>query len=143
MHAAEHFLKSVAVDSCVQIIESAHWLHEDMSRKPNLAQLLTCYPAGTVLQDKQGQFWRRRSKVAVTQFHFLVPVGDTQEKFYEQKYLLNVPMLPEDNVISAPPQSWMQLCVEKGLCNKEGDALSCLHTAVSKGFKNEDLKALV
>ena len=37
----------------------------------------------------------------------------------------------------------MQLCVEKGLCDKEGDALSCLHTAVSKGFKYEELKTLV
>ena len=42
-----------------------------------------------------------------------------------------------------PPHSWMQLCVEKGLCNKGVDALSCLHTAVSKGFQYEQLKTLV
>lgn len=29
----------------------------------------------------------------------------------------------------------MQLCVEKDLHNNEGDALSCLYTAVSKQFK--------
>ena len=124
-------------------METAHWLHEDMSAKPRLVHILTRYPAGSVLKDKQGQYWKRRAKIAVTRFHFLAPVGETQEKFYEQKYLLNVPIMPVDNIISAPPQSWMQLCVEKDLCNKEGDALSCLHTAVSKGFKYEDLKALV
>ena len=121
MHAAEHFLQLAAVDHCVKIVENSHWLHEDMSMKPDLVQLLTRFPAGTVLKDKQGQFWRRRPKVAVTRFHFLAPVGDTQEKFYEQKYLLNVPVMPEDSVITAPPRSWMQLCVEKDLCNKEGD----------------------
>ena len=82
-------------------------------------------------------------KVAVTRFHFLTPVGETQESYYEQKYLLNVPIMPDDCIITNPPRSWMQLCVEKDLCNKEGDALSCLHTAVSKGFKYDDLKDLV
>ena len=140
---AEHFLQNAAFESCAKVVEKAHWLHEDMSTKPGLVQLLTRYPAGSVLKDKQGQYWKRRAKIAVTRFHFLAPVGETQEKFYEQKYLLNVPIMPEDSVITAPPWSWMQLCVEKDLCNKEGDALSCLHTAVSKGFKYEDLKALV
>ena len=93
--------------------------------------------------DKRGQYWRRRAKVAVTRFHFLAPAGETQEQFYEQKYLLSVPLTQEDHVVSEPPRSWMQLCVEKGLCDKEGDALSCLHTAVSKGFKYEELKTLV
>ena len=37
----------------------------------------------------------------------------------------------------------MQLCAERGLCDKEGDAFSCLHTAVSKGFKYEEFKTLV
>ena len=46
-------------------------------------------------------------------------------------------------MITDPPQSWMQLCVEKGLCDKEADTLSCLHNAVSQGFKYEELKTLV
>ena len=49
--------------------------------------------------------------------------------------------MEDDQVIIAPPKSWMLLCVERGLCDKEGDALSCLHTAVSKGFKYEFLTA--
>ena len=59
------------------------------------------------------------------------------------QYLLNVPLTEEDTVISQPPKSWMQLCVENNLCDKEGDTLNCLHTAVSKGFKYKELKTLV
>ena len=50
--------------------------------------------------------------------------------------------MTEESVITAPLHLWMQLCVEKDLCNKKGDALSSLHTAMSR-FKYEDLKALV
>lgn len=53
----------------------------------------------------------------------------------KQKYLLNVAIKRKDSVITAWPLSWMQLCVEKNLYNKGGDALSCLHAAVSKGLK--------
>ena len=73
----------------------------------------------------------------------MAPADETQEQFYEQKYLLNISLTEEDIITSQPPQSWMQLCVEKGLCEKEGDALNCLHTVVSKGFKYEELKTLV
>ena len=111
--------------------------------KPNLVQLLTRYPPGTILKDDRRKFWRKRGKIAVTRFHFLTPVGETQEKFYEQKYLLNVPLTKDHKVITEPPHSWMQLYVEKGLCDKEVDALSCHHTAVSKGFQYEQLKTLV
>ena len=143
MHTAEEFIQNVKVERCMKVVDNAHWLHEDMSMKPDLVELLLRYPPGTILKDKRGKYWRRRAKAAVTRFHFLAPVGETQESFYEQKYLLNVPLTEEDKVITAPPQSWMQLCVERGLCDKEGDALSCLHTAVSKGFKYEELKTLV
>ena len=142
MQAAEDFIQSIGIDCCVKIVKNAHWLHEDMSVKPDLVHLLTRYPPGAVLSDKCGKYWRRRAKIAMTRFHFLTPVGKTQENFYEQKYLLNVPLTGEDKMITAPPRSWMQICVEKGLCDK-GDALSCLHTAVSKGFNNEELKSLV
>ena len=143
MHTADEFIQTVNVDRCVKIAEDAHWLHEDMSMKPDLVQLLIRYPPGTILKDKRDKYWRRRVKAAMTRFHFLAPVGETQENFYEQKFLLNVPLTEDDQVIMAPPKSWMQMCVERGLCDKEGDALSCLHTAVSKGFKYEELKTLV
>ena len=143
MHTADEFIQTVNVDRCVKVVENAHWLYEDMSVKPDLEQLLIHYPPGTILKDKRDKYWRRRVKAAMTRFHFLAPVGETQESFYEQKYLISIPLMKDDQVIIAPPKSWMQLCVERGLCDKEGDALSCLHTAVSKGFKYEELKTLV
>ena len=143
MHTADGFIQTVNVDRCVKVVENAHWLYEDMSMKPDLEQLLIHYPPGTILKDKRDKYWRRRVKAAMTRFHFLAPVGETQESFYEQKYLTSTPLMEDDQVIIAPPKSWMQLCVERGLCDKEGDALSCLHTAVSKGFKYEELKTLV
>ena len=102
MHTADEFIEKVEVDRCVNIVENAHWLHEDMSMKPDLVQLLIHYPPGTILKDKRGKYWRRRAKAAVTRFHFLAPVGETQESFYEQKYLLNIPLTKEDEVITAP-----------------------------------------
>ena len=142
MHTAEKFLKTLDIHRCMRIVNNAHWLHEDMTSKPNLVHLLTKYPPGTILKDTQGKYWRRCTKLAVT-CNFLTPVGETQECFYEQKYLHTIPLTKEDKVITHPPQSWMQLCVEKGLCDEEADALSCLHNAVSKGFKYEELKTLV
>ena len=66
VHTAEEFIQNVKVDRCVKTIENAHWLHEDMSRKPELVQLLNRYPPGTILKDKRGKYWRRRAKAAVT-----------------------------------------------------------------------------
>ena len=143
MHTAERLLKTLDIDCCVAIVSNAHWLHEDMRSKPNLVQVLTKYPPGTILKDTQGKYWRRRTKLAVTRCNFLTPAGENQEHFYQQKYLLAIPLTKEDKVITDPPQSWMQLCVEQGLCDKEADALSCLHNAMSKGFKYEELKTLV
>ena len=125
LHTADEFIRCAKVDHCVKIVENAHWLYEDMSMKPDLVELLSRYPPGTILKDKREKYWRRRAKAAVTRFHFLAPVGESQESFYEQNYLLNTPLTAENKVITAPPQSWMQLCVEKDLCDKEGDALLC------------------
>ena len=66
MHTADEFIQEVQVDHCVKIVENAHWLHEDMSVKPDLVQLLVLYPPGTILKDKRGKYWRRRAKAAVT-----------------------------------------------------------------------------
>ena len=51
--------------------------------------------------------------MAVKHYRFVSPVGDNQEMFYEQKYLLNVPMSDEDDVMHDPPQSWLELCASK------------------------------
>ena len=76
--------------------------------------------------------------MCVTRYHFLNP-GEEQEKFYEQKYMLNVPLSRDDNVIRQKPQSWMQLCIEKDLI---ADAMSSLHSALSRGFSVDSLRDL-
>ena len=143
MHTAEAFIQSIDIERYVTVVNNAHWLYEHMGLKLNHVHLLTKYPPGTILKDNRGKYWRRHAKLAVTRFNFLTPVGEMQESFYEQKYLLNIPLTEDNKVITKPPLSWMQLCVEKGLCDKEADALSCLHNAVSNGFKYEELKTLV
>ena len=59
MEVAQGFLQNIGIDCCVKIVENAHWLHEDMSVKPNLVHLLTRYPPGAVLKDKRGKYWWR------------------------------------------------------------------------------------
>ena len=103
MHTAERLLKTLGIDCCLTIVNNAHWLHEDMRLKPNLVHLLTNYPPGTILNDTQGKYWRRDAKLAVTRCNFLTPVGETQERFCEQKYLHAIPLTEEDKVITDPP----------------------------------------
>ena len=52
MHTADEFIQTVKVDHCIKIAEDAHCLHEDMSMKPDLVQLLICYSPGTNVKDK-------------------------------------------------------------------------------------------
>ena len=105
MHTADEFIQTVNVDHCVKVVENAHWLYEDISMKPDLEQLLIHYPPGTILKDKRDKYWRRRVKTAMTRFHFLPPFGETHESFYEQKYLISIPLMEDDQVIIAPPKS--------------------------------------
>ena len=118
-----------------------HWL---MDQEPStaLTTTLTRYPPGSMLLDRSDHYWIRRPTMVVTRHRFISPVGDDQEKYYEQKYLLTVPITADDELINNPPQSWMQLCVRKGLCDKHLDALSSLHSAVSCGFHIEAIRNL-
>ena len=120
---------------------SSHWLMQ-VGLKEGITQVLERFPPGTMLADKQGHYWVRRSTMAVTRYRFISPVGDDQEKFYEQKYLLHVCMTDEDDVVHNPPRSWLELCASKGMCDAHIDALSCLQSAISRGFNIESLRAL-
>ena len=106
-----------------------------------LEQILTRYKPGQMLLDQQGRYWVRRTKMRITRYHFVNP-GEEQDKFYEQKYMLNVPLSPDDDVIHHKPQSWMQLCIEKDLIDEHADAMSSLQSALSRGFSIDSLRDL-
>ncbi len=55
--------------------------------------------------------------MAVTRHRVISPVGDDQEKYYEQKYLLTVCLTDEDEVVQHPPDSWLELCASEGMCD--------------------------
>ena len=61
-------------------------------------------------------------------------MGDDQEQYYQQKYLLQVPLTDEDEVVLNPPESWIELCAREGMCDAHLDAISSLQSAISRGF---------
>ena len=77
-----------------------------------------------------------------TRHRFISCVGDDQEKYYEQKYLLTVPITPQSEVVLEPPESWVELCVREGMCDEHLDAMSCMQSAVSRGFHTDALREL-
>ena len=80
--------------------------------------------------------------MCITRYRFIHPVGDEQEKFYEQKYLLNVPISFDDDITVNRPQSWKQLCIMKRLFDEHADAMSSLQSALSHGFHIDSLREL-
>ena len=77
--------------------------------------------------------------MCITRYRFINPV-DEQEKFYEQKYVPNRPISLDDNIVVNAPQSWMQLCIIKGLLEEHADAMSSLQFALSRGFHMDSLR---
>ena len=69
-------------------------------------------------------------------------MGDDQELYYQQKYLLQVPLTDEDETVLNPPESWIELCAREGMCDAHLDALSCLQSAISRGFHTDALRSL-
>ena len=45
-------------------------------------------------------------------------------------------------MVKKPPRSWMELCVQGGLCDSHTDALSSLHSASKRGFNINALRDL-
>ena len=41
-----------------------------------------------------------------------------------------------------PPDSWVELCAQRGMCDAHLDALSCLQSAISRGFHTDQLRSL-
>ena len=120
---------------------SYHWL---MGGKisDNLISVLTQYKPGTILVDIDGHHWSRRGKMVCTRHRFITSVGDDQEKYYEQKYVLTVPITPQSQAILEPPQSWVEFCAKQGMCDEHVDAMSCMQSAVSRGFHTDALREL-
>ena len=120
---------------------SHHWLMESKLRD-DLIAVLNRYKPGSVLEDSNGHLWYRRAKMVCTRHRFISCVGDDQEKYYEQKYLLTVPLTPQSPVVLDPPESWVELCVREGMCDEHLDAMSCMQSAVSRGFHTDALREL-
>ena len=72
---------------------------------------------------------------------FLVLWGITK-RYYEQKHLLNTPLTCDSDVVQSRPKSYIDLCVESSMCDQHLDALCCMHSALSRGFNLESLRAL-
>ena len=122
-------------------LNSKHWLMEANPRD-ELVSVLSTYPPGTMLADRVGHYWIRRAKMVITRHRFISSVGDDTEKYYQQKYLLSVPMTENHEVVVNPPKSWVELCAESGMCDAHLDALSCLQSAISRGFHTDQLRSL-
>ena len=48
--------------------------------------------------------------MVITRHRFISSVGDDTEKYYQQKYLLNVPITEDHQVVLNPRKSWVELC---------------------------------
>ena len=128
-----------------------HWLlanllknhsEADVPTSP-LYKMLETFSAGSMLADVNGRYWVRRATACVTRHRFITVDTKEQEAHYEQKYLLNVPLCPSDDVIVSPPSSWIQAAMEKDLVDEKLDAKSNLMDAAKRGFSLESLKSLV
>lgn len=128
-----------------------HWLHVNLLKTHSetdiptspLYNMLHTFSPGSMLADVSGHYWVRRATACVTRHRFINVSTKEQEAHYEQKYLLNVPLCPSDDVVVNPPSSWIEAAMEKDLVNEKHDAKSSLHDAVSRGFSLESLKSLV
>ena len=106
------FSQGLLIDSeLISDLESNHWLMATNPPGEALQQVLSKYKPGQMLVDQEGRYWVRRAKMYITRYCFINPVGDEQKKFYEQKYLLNIPISENDDILLSSPQSWMQLCI--------------------------------
>ena len=59
------------------------------------------------------------------------------KKNYEQKYILNIPISGDDDMVVDTQQSWMQLYIMNGLFDEHINAMSSLQSALSRRFHIE------
>ena len=57
-----------------------------------------------------------------------------------QKYLLNVPLTPNDDLVIHPPSSWI---MTKNMVDQHHDIRANLMDAVKRGFNFENIQSLV
>ena len=98
--------------------------------------MLEMFPAGTMLKDNTGNFWVRRARAAVTRHRFITV--DDQENYYMQKYLLNIPVTPSDDIVIHPPLSWIQAAINANIVDQQCDVRANLLDAVKRGFNIEN-----
>ena len=60
-----------------------------------------------------------------------------------QKYLVNVPVTPTDDIIIHPPLSWIQVAINANILDKQHDVKAILLDAVKRGFTLENIQSLV
>ena len=77
--------------------------------------------------------------MCITLCRFITPVGDEQEKFYENTSSM---YLSNDDILINTTQLWMQLCIMKGLVDEHADAIFSLESALSHGFRVDSLREL-
>ena len=126
-----------------------HWLHTKLLQTHNndeilsshLYTILEAYPPGSMLVDTDGAYWVRRATAAVTRHRFITV--EDQEAYYEQKYLLTVPLTPIDDVIANPPLSWVKAAIQADLVDEHHDAKANLLDAVKRGFSLENIQSIV
>ena len=129
--------------------EKLHWLHtkllqtysKDEIQSSAIYVMLERYPPGSMLVDSNGTYWVRKATGAVTRHRFITI--DDQETYYEQKYLLTVPLTATDSIVNEPPSSWVKAAMEASLVDEQHDARSTLMDAVKRGFSFKNIKAIV
>ena len=129
--------------------EKLHWLHikllqahnnDEISSTP-MYIMLENHPPGSMVPDQNGTYWVRRATAAVTRHRFITV--EDQETYYEQKYLLTVPLTSTDSIITQPPSSWVRAAMEANLVDEHHDARATLMDAVKRGFSIENIQSIV
>ena len=131
--------------------QKLHWLYTKLLQTHDsdideilsspLYRMLETYPPGSMLLDTAGTYWVRRATAAVTRHRFITV--EDQEAYYEQKYLLTIPLTPTDDVITNPPLSWVKAAMLAGLVDEHHDAKANLMDAVKRGFSLENIQSIV
>ena len=129
--------------------EKLHWLHtkllqtysNDEIQSLAIYVMLERYPPGSMLVDSNGTYWVRKATGAVTRHRFITI--DDQETYYEQKYLLTVPLTATDSIVNEPPSSWVKAAMEANLVDEQHDARATLMDAVKRGFSLENIRTIV
>jgi hypothetical protein len=104
------------------------------------------HQSGSGLQDKKGRkiIKRPKGKEAVPRWRFLVPCGDDQESFYEQKLILNIPFTSataKSRISEAnSSKTYTEECAIRDMLEKTDDSMAVLHLAEKHGYSLKRLK---